>query len=232
MLINRKKIKVVAFDADDTLWENENFFRDAEKEFYHLMHSYANKEKLEKLLFSIETGHLELYGYGIKSFVLSMIETALTISNNKISADKIEQIINIGKKMHKHPVKLLTGVVSALELLEDQHYQIIVATKGDLLDQERKLNESGLLHFFHHIEVMTDKKESNYTKLFKKLNIKPHEFLMIGNSLKSDILPVLKLGGEAIHIPYHTTWEHEVLHQSEINHFDYIKIDSLKQLKI
>ncbi len=232
MQINIDKIKVIAFDADDTLWENENFFRDAEKEFYNIMQDYATRENLEKLLFKIETGHLDLYGYGIKSFVLSMIETALTASNNTISAEKIECIINIGKKMLRQPVKLLRGVESALESLKIQDYRLIVATKGDLLDQERKLKESGLLHFFHHIEVMTDKKGSNYAKLLKQLNIEAHEFLMMGNSLKSDILPILKLGGKAIHIPYHTTWEHENLNQSEIGDFKYLEIKNLEQLEI
>jgi len=230
MLKNFPNIKVIAFDADDTLWENENFFREAEQEFYALMENYADKDFLEQKLFQTEIGHLSLYGYGIKSFILSMIETALKVSKNEVSQEIILEILQIGKRMLNHPVRLLKGVESTLKLLSEKNYRLVVATKGDLLDQERKLKQSGLQKYFHHIEVMTDKQGSNYKSLFQNLAVKPSEFLMIGNSLKSDILPILKLGGQAIHIPYHTTWVHESLNEEDLKQHQYFKLESLEGL--
>ncbi len=231
MLLNYSKIKVIAFDADDTLWENENFFREAEQEFYSLMKNYADASFLEQKLFQTEIGHLSLYGYGIKSFILSMIETALKVSKNELSQDIIAEIIQIGKRMLKHPVRLLEGVESSLKYLSEQGYILVVATKGDLLDQERKLKQSGLLDYFHHIEVMTDKQDVNYRTLLKHLNIEPSQLLMVGNSLKSDILPVIKLGAQAIHIPYHTTWVHEELAKTELSRYQYLELGSLLEIR-
>lgn len=232
MLPNYNKIKVIAFDADDTLWENENFFREAEQEFYSLMKGYADASFLEQKLFQTEISHLSLYGYGIKSFILSMIETALKVSKNEVSQDIIAEIIQIGKRMLKHPVRLLEGVETSLKYLSEQDYLLVVATKGDLLDQERKLKQSGLLDYFHHIEVMTDKKDANYRALLRHLNIEPSQFLMIGNSLKSDILPVLELGGQAIYIPYHTTWVHESLQKDDLKNYEYLTLESLEDLSL
>lgn len=232
MLPNYSKIKVIAFDADDTLWENENFFRDAEQEFYSLMKDYADASFLEQKLFQTEISHLSLYGYGIKSFILSMIETALKVSKNEVSQDIIAEIIQIGKRMLKHPVRLLEGVETSLKYLSEQDYLLVVATKGDLLDQERKLKQSRLLDYFHHIEVMTDKKDANYRALLRHLNIEPSQFLMIGNSLKSDILPVLELGGQAIYIPYHTTWVHESLQKDDLKNYEYLTLESLEDLSL
>ena len=225
-----RNIKVIAFDADDTLWENENFFRAAEQEFYSLMKNFADKDFLEQKLFQKEVGHLGLYGYGIKSFTLSMIETALEVSKHKVSPEIISQIITIGKKMLAYPVRLLDDVEKTLEFLKSKGFFIIVATKGDLIDQERKLKQSGLLKYFNHIEVMTDKQTENYKALFKKLNIVETEFLIIGNSLKSDIIPVVKLGGKAIHIPYHTTWVHEEADKLDLKNLDYLKIKKIGEL--
>ena len=152
--------------------------------------------------------NLPFYGYGVKGFVLSMVEMALELSNNTVSNKTIAEILNIGKDMINKPVELLEGVEEVLEKLSGK-YRLIVATKGDLLDQERKLEKSGLLDYFHHIEVLSDKKEENYSRLLKHLDIKPEEFLMLGNSLKSDVLPIVAIGAKAIHIPFHTTWAHE-----------------------
>ena len=152
--------------------------------------------------------NLSLYGYGIKGFVLSLIETAIELSNGKISSKEISQILELGKDMLNKPIELLEGVEHVLKTLSLK-YKIIVATKGDLLDQERKLEKSGLLKYFDHIEVLSEKKEENYNRLIEFLDIKPVEFLMIGNSLKSDVLPLVSLGAQSIHVPYHTTWVHE-----------------------
>jgi putative hydrolase of the HAD superfamily len=203
-----KKIKVIGFDADDTLWENETYFREAEEQFYDLMQAFESRDNLAKELFSVEIANLELYGYGIKAFMLSMIETALSIGGPKISIEIIAKIMEIGRWQLERPVILLDGVAEVLDSLKEK-YKLVVVTKGDLLDQERKLEKSGLAKYFHHIEIVSEKKPSNYTKLLKHLDIDPEAFVMIGNSLKSDVLPVLELGSYGIHVPFHTTWEHE-----------------------
>ena len=206
-------IKGIGFDADDTLWENENFFRETEAKFEELIKDHTNGHAIVDKLFEIEIGNLDYYGYGIKSFILSMIETALKISTKPLDNELIQQMLDLGKEMMDKPVILIDGIKPVLEILQKK-YTLIVATKGDLKDQERKLVKSGLEKYFHHIEVMTDKQEVNYDKLLKHLNIKASEFFMVGNSLKSDVIPVLNLGGFGAHIPYYTTWIHE---EAEIN---------------
>ncbi|PRZ26154.1 HAD family hydrolase [Flavobacterium granuli] len=207
-----KNIKVIAFDADDTLFVNETYFAETEEKFCSLMSDYLSHQGISKELFKIEIDNLKLYGYGIKGYILSMIEAAMKISNNTISIEAIERIIQYGKELTEKPIVLLEGVEETLEALHGK-YKLVVATKGDLLDQRRKLHNSGLGKYFHHIEVMSDKQEVDYSDLIKRLEIQPEEFFMIGNSLKSDVLPVLAIGGHAVHIPFHTTWEHE-----KINH--------------
>src|ERR1700761_7859838 len=201
-------IKVIAFDADDTLWVNEPYFRQTEEEFYSLLGEYSSQHTLQTELLKTEIANLSLYGYGIKGFVLSMIETALNVTNNKISAAIVDKIIALGKQMLNQPIELLDGVEDVLKSLKGK-YRLVVATKGDLLDQERKLRKSNLGNYFHHIEIMSEKDDANYLKLIKHLDIQPGELMMIGNSLKSDVLPVLNIGGHAIHVPYHITWAHE-----------------------
>jgi len=205
-------VKIIAFDADDTLWVNEPYFQQTEDKVCALLEDYLPHHSVKKELFKIEMQNLGLYGYGIKAFILSMIETALRVSNNNVSPDIINKILQFGKDQLEQPIELLEGIEEALHLLKKK-YRLVLATKGDLLDQERKLKKSGLEHYFHHIEIMSDKQEADYQKLVRHLDISPDEFLMIGNSLKSDCMPVLAIGGHAIHIPYHTTWAHEVVVQ-------------------
>lgn len=204
--------KVIAFDADDTLFVNEPYFQETEEKFCALMSDYLSHQGLSQELFKTEIANLELYGYGIKGYILSMIEAAMRISNKTISIEVVEKITEYGKELLQKPIELLDGVEETLQALSGK-YKLVVATKGDLLDQRRKLHNSGLGHYFHHIEVMSDKKEKDYEDLLKRLEIKAEAFFMIGNSLKSDVLPVLNIGGHAVHIPFHTTWEHE-----KINH--------------
>jgi putative hydrolase of the HAD superfamily len=212
-------LKVIAFDADDTLFVNEPYFQETEEKFCALMSDYLSHQGLSQELFKTEIANLELYGYGIKGYILSMIEAAMKISNNTISIETIEKITEYGKELLQKPIELLDGVEETLEALNGK-YKLVVATKGDLLDQRRKLHNSGLGHYFHHIEVMSDKKEKDYEDLLKRLEIKAEEFFMIGNSLKSDVLPVLNIGGHAVHIPFHTTWEHEkISHKVEHPNF-------------
>jgi len=212
-------IKVIAFDADDTLWVNEPFFQETEKKFYQLMEAYLPAHSVAKELFKVEIANLGIYGYGIKAYILSMIEAALQISEKTVSVEAIEKILEFGKEMLDKPIELIDGVEETLKALHGK-YKLVVATKGDLKDQHKKLHESGLGHYFHHIEVMSDKQQIDYTKMLQRLEIQPSEFLMIGNSLKSDVLPVLQIGGYACHVPFHTTWAHEQIdHTIEHEHF-------------
>jgi putative hydrolase of the HAD superfamily len=206
-------IKVIAFDADDTLWVNEPYFRQTEEQFCSLLSSYASQPELERELLKIEIANLNLYGYGIKGFILSMMEAAMKITQNTLSIEVVEHIMELGKQMLNQPIELLEGVEEVLETLKSK-YRLVVATKGDLLDQERKLRRSGLSAYFHHIEIMSEKDDANYLKLVKHLDIKPEELLMVGNSLKSDVMPVLNIGGHAVHVPYHVTWAHEQIEGS------------------
>ena len=201
-------LKVIAFDADDTLWVNEPFFREAEEKFASLLEDFMPQHAIMKELYRTEIDNLKLYGYGIKGFMLSMIETALRISDHKVPITLIDKVIRIGQEMLEKPVELLPGVEDVLKALNGD-YRIVMATKGDLVDQERKLKKSGLEKYFHHIEIMSEKRVEDYEKLIRHLDVHPSEFLMLGNSLKSDILPVLELGGHGIHIPFHITWVHE-----------------------
>ncbi|HMR15353.1 MAG TPA: HAD family hydrolase [Mariniflexile sp.] len=222
-------IKVIGFDADDTLWVNETYFREAEVEFGKLLSEYETMNTIDQELFKKEIDNLPLYGYGVKAFVLSMVESALEQSNFNVSTKTIQSILQIGKDMLNKPVELLDGVEEVLEVLSKK-YRLILATKGDLLDQERKLEKSGLTKYFHHIEVLSEKREGNYSKLLNHLDIKPSEFLMIGNSLKSDVLPLVNLKAHAIHVPFHTTWVHEQVTEQETNGKTYKTINSLRDL--
>ena len=224
-----KNCKVIAFDADDTLWVNETYFRDAEKEFSKILSKYETINKIDQELFKIEIKNLELYGYGIKGFMLSMIECALKLSNYSIPQYEIDKILFLGKQMLNKPIELLDGVEEVLEKLHKK-YKLIVATKGDLLDQERKLEKSGLLKYFHHIEVMSEKKEKDYRKLIKHLDINSNELLMVGNSLKSDVLPLLKIGASAIHVPFHITWSHEEVSLEETKNSNFQTLSQLKDI--
>jgi putative hydrolase of the HAD superfamily len=222
-------IKVIAFDADDTLWVNETYFREAEEVFAELLSKYETKNKIDQELFKTEIKNLAIYGFGIKGFVLSMIESALALSNYKLPQETVEKILAIGKEMLEKQVELLSGVEEVLQNLQGK-YKLIVATKGDLLDQEKKLEKSNLLKYFHHIEIMSDKKEKDYVKLLKHLDIEPSQFLMIGNSLKSDVLPLLKIGAIAIHIPFHTTWIHEEISLEAQQKVNYKTLRNIKEL--
>jgi len=212
----KNTIKVIGFDADDTLWINEPFYQDVEKEFCQIMKPYLSEKVTSEELFNTEMQNLEIYGYGAKGFILAMIETALRVTERKISSEEISQILNIGKTLLAMPIELLDGVENVLQILQER-YKLILVTKGDLLDQERKLRDSGLIGYFHHIEIMSDKHENNYKKLLAHLDIKPEEFLMIGNSVKSDIMPVINIGAKAIHNPFEVTWQHEKHHETAEN---------------
>lgn len=218
-------LKVIAFDADDTLFVNETYFLETEEKFCDLMSDYLSHKSISQELFRIEIKNLTIYGYGIKAYILSMIEAAMTISNNTIPVEVVGKIIQYGKELLDKPIVLLNGVEETLESLYGK-YKLVVATKGDLLDQRRKLHNSGLGKYFHHIEVMSDKQEQDYLDLIKRLEIEPSEFFMIGNSLKSDVLPVLDIGGHAAHVPFHTTWAHEKI-DHEVKHDNFYSFENI-----
>ena len=216
----KNDLKIIGFDADDTLWVNEPYYQETEKIFCELLSGFQTREAISKELFKTEMQNLDLYGYGAKGFILLMIETALRLSDNKIEKLVIDKIISLGKDLINKPVVLLEGIQEVLGKLTKAGYKLIVATKGDLLDQERKLKKSNIEKYFHHVEIMSNKKELNYQKLLSHLDIASKDFLMIGNSLKSDIIPVLNLGGYGVHIPYHTTWTHETIKKTDnLNNF-------------
>jgi putative hydrolase of the HAD superfamily len=223
-----KHIKAVAFDADDTMWINEPYFQQIEEKFCKLLEDFATHHNISQELLKTEIQNLSIYGYGVKGYTLSMIETALNISNKKLDIEIIEKAIEYGKDMLSKPVELIDDIEQVLQQLKLK-YKLVVATKGDLLDQDQKLKRSGLESYFHHIEVMSEKKEDDYKKLIKHLDIQPQEFLMIGNSLKSDVLPVLALGGHAIHIPFHTTWEHEKINH-HVEHDNFMSLSKISEL--
>jgi putative hydrolase of the HAD superfamily len=222
------RLKVIAFDADDTLWHNEHFYKDTEDKFVDLLIDFMPRHYISKELLKIEIQNLPLYGYGIKAFTLSMIETAISVSGNTIGGDDIEKIILYAKEMLNQPVEILDGVEEVLDRLQKK-YRLVMATKGDLLDQERKLRKSGLEKYFHHIEIMSEKKVADYKKLINHLDITPECFAMVGNSLKSDILPVLEIGGYAFHIPYHVTWDHEVV-KHKVEHKNLTQLNRLIEI--
>ena len=223
-----KNIKVIAFDADDTLWVNEPYFRDTEQKFCNLLKDYLPEDSVNSLLLETEISNLAIYGYGIKGFMLSMIETVSKITNNSASLELVNKIIDLGKEMLNKPVELLDGVEILLGKLNGD-YRLVLATKGDLLDQERKLIKSGLEKYFHHIEVMSDKKTNDYKKLLKHLDCSPEHFLMVGNSVKSDIIPVLELGAKAVHVPFHTTWSHEEVKES-LENLEYLEVENISEI--
>ena len=224
----RNKIKTIAFDADDTLWVNEPYFQEAESRFCELLSVYLPPHSVSQELFNTEMKNLSLYGYGVKGFMLCMIETITRVSNGTADMRLINQALELGHELLQKPIELLQGVEETLEQLHGK-YRLVIATKGDLLDQERKLKQSGLQDYFHHIEIMSNKQVSDYAKLLKHLDCSPGHFLMLGNSVKSDVLPVLALEAFAGHIPYHTTWMHE-RHEGTLEHPNLITLNNIADI--
>lgn len=203
---------VIGFDADDTLWHNESIFEHTHERYRTLLAQYHDQATVDRTLFATEMRNLELYGYGVKGFTLSAIETAIQLTAGKIRADEIQQLIELGRDMLAHPVELLEGVPETLAGLAGKH-RMLVITKGDLRDQERKLTKSGLANHFEHVEIVSEKNEDTYAAILRRHRIDPERFLMVGNSLKSDILPVLALGGAGAYVPYRITWAAERVEQ-------------------
>jgi putative hydrolase of the HAD superfamily len=219
----------IGFDADDTLWHNESIFEKVHERYFRLLAKYHDSASVERALFATEGRNLGLYGYGIKGYMLSAIETAIDLTEGKIGTAEVREILELGRGMMNHPVELLEGAVEALDLLAPA-YRLMLITKGDLRDQERKLAKSGLADRFQAIEIVSEKDARTYERIFERNGIDPSEFLMVGNSVKSDILPVLALGGSGVHVPYRIIWGHEVAEAPPSGDGRFFQAASLREL--
>jgi putative hydrolase of the HAD superfamily len=220
-------ISVLAFDADDTLWRSEDAFHAAEVRFCELLGPHtADGIDIMAALSATERANLSITGYGVKAFTLSMIETAVTVSEGRVPAAVIGELIEISHDMLTEPVQLLAHVPEVLASV-GPHHRLVLITKGDLVHQTRKITTSGLEHHFEHVEVVLEKDPDTYQRIIDDLRIRPEQFCMVGNSVRSDVLPVLELGGQAVHVPYHLTWEHE---RVDDHHMAVVELASLADL--
>ena len=220
------EIEVIGFDADDTLWKNEDLFFEAQNEIKDILKQNSNN--FDKELLKTEKSNLNFYGYGIKGFILSIIEASAKNSHEELKIESINQIIKLGKKMLNAPVDLIEDVEKVLSILSKK-YKLILITKGDLLDQERKIKKSKLEKYFKHKKIVSEKNKQTYLNILDDLKIEPQNFLMVGNSFKSDVLPVLEIGGNGIHIPYKILWAHENINTNKYSK-RYIKLDKILDL--
>lgn len=221
-------ITTIGFDADDTLWQNEQFFRSSEKHFSSLLAPHTDIADLTERLLEVEKRNLDSYGFGIKGFTLSLIETAVEVTNGKVPATVIAQILDAGREMLRHPVETLPHVTETLEQLTD-HYKLVLVTKGDLFDQERKLAQSGLGEFFDAIEIVSTKDRSTYERIFSRHGDGADRALMIGNSLKSDVVPAIEAGAWGIFVPHELTWVFEHV-EAPVENPRFRQIEHLGQL--
>ena len=204
----RGGIALVGFDADDTLWRSQDYFDDAQAQFEEIVAGYVDLGDLGGRLYAVEKRNIALFGYGVKGMVLSMVEAAIEITEGRIAAADIHRIVSLGRALLQHPVDVLPGVADAVDAVAARH-PVVLITKGDLFHQEAKVRDSGLSDLFRRIEIVSEKDPATYARLFAEFGVAPSQFAMVGNSLRSDIAPVLELGGWGVHVPYHTTWAHE-----------------------
>jgi putative hydrolase of the HAD superfamily len=210
MSIPNPRPRLVGFDGDDTLWRSQDFFDEAQLEFEGLLAPYVElgDASLVDRLYAVEKRNIAIFGYGVKGMALSMIEAAIEITAGRITAHDIQRIVLLAQRLLRHPVELLPGIREAVEAIAARH-EVVLITKGDLFHHEAKVRDSGLSHLFRRIEIVSEKDVPTYRRLMEEFGIAPRDFVMVGNSLRSDIAPVLELGGWGIHMPYHTTWVHE-----------------------
>lgn len=224
-----KHIEIIAFDADDTLWHNESLFTITQDKYKKLLSKYHSEDWIDQRLFDTETENIQHFGYGIKGFTLSMIETAIELSEGRVTGAEISQIIEFAKEMLKSPIELLEGVAETVEKLSTTH-DLMIITKGDLFDQESKIARSGLADYFSRIEIVREKDDEVYQKILDRHKIDKNKFVMVGNALKSDILPVLRIGAAAIHVPYHTTWAREIVGEDELKNYNFLRLKGMQDL--
>jgi len=220
---------VIAFDADDTLWHNEPLYRGAQQQVLEILAHYHDRDWMERQMNETEIRNLEHYGYGIKGFTLSMIETAIELTEGRISGAEVGRIIELTREMFKAPVELLDGVRETIATLSASN-DLMLITKGDLFEQQAKIARSGLAGHFSKVEIVPVKIRETYQSIIARHEINPQRFLMIGNSIRSDVLPVIEMGGSAIHIPYETTWEHEAVPEEELAGKEFMRLAHFREL--
>ncbi len=223
------RFDMIAFDADDTLWQNEQLYVAAQASFKQLLARYHSPEWIEARLYEAEMRNLQHFGYGIKAFALSMIETAVELTEGRIIGKDIQTLIDLARSMIMADIQLLDNVADTLATLAER-YGLMVITKGDLRDQEAKMERSGLSHYFRHVEIVSDKSPQSYSHILKRYNIAPERFVMVGNSLRSDILPVLALGASAVYVPHPLTWAHEAAEPPAQGETGFYEIDHVGRL--
>jgi putative hydrolase of the HAD superfamily len=222
-------IEVVAFDGDDTLWHNETIFSMTQERYEQLLSPYVDAAAVHERMLETERRNVALFGYGIKGFTLSMIETAIEITDGRVTSHEIATMIDFGKEMLRHPTELLDGAREAIEMMSARA-RVLLITKGDLFDQESKLARSGLGELFDGIEIVSEKDEARYERVFDRHGVTPERFLMVGNSMRSDVLPVVRIGGRAVHVPYEVTWALEELDDSDVPAGRWWRIAHLSEL--
>lgn len=222
-------IEIIAFDADDTLWHFETAYRDAAAKFEKLLMTHYDLTSIDGEIYKTEKDNLRHFGYGVKSYTISMIETAVRLTNGRIEGRHILEITAYGREMLDREVLLMDGAEEVVATLAAT-YPLMLITKGDQFEQERKIKRSGLASYFNQIEIVSEKRTGTYTSLLAKYGIDPAGFLMVGNSLRSDIMPVVSAGGQAVHIPYDLTWEHETILAEPLEPDQYHQIERLNQL--
>jgi putative hydrolase of the HAD superfamily len=219
--------RLIAFDADDTLWPNQPHFDNVEAQLFAILAHCGDPATISRSLYEVQVRNMHLFGYGAKSFMLAMIETAIQLTSGSVTGTEVQQIIDLGKRLLDFPIEPLPGVVEVLTELKQRGEQLMVLTKGDLFDQESKLARSGLGDFFAYVEIVSEKDDATYQRLLARHKVPAESFVMIGNSLKSDVLPVARLGGQAIHVPYHVTWVHEEVATDKLVGIQYQQVTDL-----
>ncbi|MBQ4277148.1 MAG: HAD family hydrolase [Bacteroidaceae bacterium] len=227
--MNTSNIRVIAFDADDTLWDNQTLYDRTEARYCQLLSAYGSEAEVRAALYEVEKSNMPTMGYGTKAFVLSLIQNALEMSHDTVDASTLHDILRMGQDLLLNPATPLDGVDETLRTLYGRHrYQLVCLTKGDMLDQQNKLQRSGLAPYFSHVEIVSEKGADEYASLFKRLGITAAEFMMVGNSFKSDIHPVLQLGGIGIHVPYKRMWQYELFEEYE--HERMARLSNIREL--
>lgn len=222
-------VEIVAFDGDDTLWHNETIFTMTQERYEALLEPYVDSDVVHERMLATERRNVALFGYGIKGFTLSMIETAIDITEGRVTADELRAILDFGKEMLRHPTELLDGAREAIEATAS-YARVLLITKGDLFDQESKLARSGLGELFDAVEIVSEKDEARYQRVLGQHGVEAERFLMVGNSMRSDVVPVVRIGGRAVHVPYHVTWALEEIDPAETPDGGWWRVDHLSEL--
>jgi putative hydrolase of the HAD superfamily len=225
-------IEVIAFDGDDTLWHSESHFVDAHERYCALIAPHVNGDAalLDEKVIATERNNLSIYGYGVKAFTLSLIETAIEVTGGQVGSREIAAILDLGKGLLNHPIELLDGVAEVVDQLTEAGRRLILVTKGDLFHQEAKLAGSGLAEKFSQVDIVSEKDVPTYRRIIERTGVPPERFLMIGNSVRSDVLPVVELGGHAVHLPYRYTWAHEEVTGANGQTHGYYELGSIREL--